>query len=128
MFQQKTGFTLIEALIVVIILGVLASISLPLYQKTVEKSFGDEARVVLQTIYTAQKMYRLDSNTYNSSLDPAVSGSLVEQDYLEDPNAGSPKFSYSITAADATTFTAQATRSGNDLTIDETGQITGTYP
>lgn len=127
-FREKKAFTLIEVLIVVIIIGVLAAVAVPTYEQTIETSFGDQAKVVLRVIYTAQRMYRSDANTYNASLDPLNAASLVSLDYLEDPNAGSAKFAYSITASGANTFTARATRKGKNLTIDQTGQIAGTYP
>ena len=53
-----------EMLIVVIIIGVLAAIALPRYRKTIEKGFGDKAITNLKVIFSVQKMYRSDYNTY----------------------------------------------------------------
>ncbi|MEA3560843.1 MAG: hypothetical protein U9R31_03635, partial [Candidatus Omnitrophota bacterium] len=87
----------------------------------------DEARTVLKTIYAAQRLYNLNNDAYNGSLDPLVVGSLVDYDYLENPNAGSPKFSYS-TALTVTGFTARATRNSGVnntefITINQAGSI-----
>ncbi|MDD5130223.1 MAG: prepilin-type N-terminal cleavage/methylation domain-containing protein, partial [Candidatus Omnitrophica bacterium] len=44
---MKKGFTLVELIIVVIIVGILASIGLTQYNKVVEKSRAAEARMIL---------------------------------------------------------------------------------
>ena len=67
--NNKKGFTLIEILVVVLIVGVLGSIALPQYLKSIEKSKYAEAEEILQTIYTAQHRYVLENNTYAENFD-----------------------------------------------------------
>ena len=54
------GFTLVEVMVVVIIIGVLAAIGIPQYTKTLEKGKMREAEANLYTMYMAEKMYKLD--------------------------------------------------------------------
>ena len=73
--KASRGFTLAEVLVVVIILGVLASVALPRYARTVETSKADEAQAVVKMIGTTNRMYRLDNNALaNGQLTGACAG------------------------------------------------------
>ncbi len=63
---MKKGFTLIELLVVVLILGILATISMPLYRKTVETSKATDALSILNMIANANRMYQLDNGSYST--------------------------------------------------------------
>ena len=59
--MKNKAFTLIELLVVVLIIGILAAIALPQYEKAVEKSRVAEAKIILNTVL---KNYQLCVNEY----------------------------------------------------------------
>lgn len=67
--KKKKGFTMIELLIVVLIIGVLAGISLPIYFKAVEKSRAVESIHMLGNIAKAQQRNKLQNQEYTDSLE-----------------------------------------------------------
>ena len=64
--RNRKGFTLIELMIVVAIIGILAAIAIPNFLKFQAKSKQSEAKTNLKAIYTAQTGYYGENNTYNS--------------------------------------------------------------
>ncbi|MBR2082680.1 MAG: type II secretion system protein [Elusimicrobiaceae bacterium] len=68
MQTNKQAFTLIELLVVVLIIGILAAVALPQYQKAVTKSLAVEALTNLNVIEKAQHAYRLSNGTYTRNL------------------------------------------------------------
>ena len=62
--KNKKGFTLIELMIVVAIIGILAAIAIPNFMKFQAKAKQSEAKTNLGAIYVAQLSYFSNSNTY----------------------------------------------------------------
>jgi prepilin-type N-terminal cleavage/methylation domain-containing protein len=98
----KRGFTLIEVLIVVIILGILATIAVPQFTKMMYRARTAEAYSTMGALKTALEVYKLEHTTYTDVL-----GDLDIT--FPDGATGSPNFDYEITNADDTTYTIEAT-------------------
>ncbi|MDD5761303.1 MAG: prepilin-type N-terminal cleavage/methylation domain-containing protein [bacterium] len=64
--RSKKGFTLIELMIVVAIIGILAAIAIPNFLKFQAKSRTTEARTNLGAIFTGQTSYYGEANTYGN--------------------------------------------------------------
>jgi prepilin-type N-terminal cleavage/methylation domain-containing protein len=65
--SPEAGFTIIELMIVVAIIGILASIAIPKYQDYVAKTKMAEAGEILSAIYTNQILYQSEYGTFANS-------------------------------------------------------------
>ncbi len=65
--RGQGGFTLIEILVVVVILGILASIIVPKIMKRPEEARRTKAKMDIKAIETALNLYRLDNGLYPST-------------------------------------------------------------
>jgi len=64
--KNEKGFTLIELMIVVAIIGILAAVAIPNFLRYQAKSMQSEARVLLSGIYTSETAYFAENNTYGA--------------------------------------------------------------
>jgi len=58
------GFTLVELMIVVIVVGILATIAIPMYQMTAERSKATEAKAALGLVRDSMREYLAEHGTY----------------------------------------------------------------
>jgi type IV pilus assembly protein PilE len=122
----KPGFTLIEVMIVVALLGIVAAMAVPSFRRVMEQARVDNAAAGLRSIWAAQRVYRLDNSTFAADLPTLAAGGLLESSLVS--STGS--FVFQVTSVSTQTFTASATRVGSvvwtgALTIDQDGQISG---
>lgn len=65
--MRPEGFTLIELMVVIVILGILAAIIAPRVMGRADEAKVTEAKVQIKNFETALKMYRLDNGRYPST-------------------------------------------------------------
>lgn len=130
--QNKKGFTLIELMIVVVIIGILAALAIPRFMQATTKSKQSEAKQILKQVYTMERTYRQEKGLYwaGGPADSSLGGALATLGVEIMPTA---LYSYSITAVAGTSFLATATATGldddptNDVwTIDQNGNLQNT--
>ena len=104
------GFTLIELMIVVVIMGILAAFAYPNYTRYIVESRRSDAQIALTQLAAQEEKYFSQCNTYIAT--PYTGGSVVLCTGLGTyPTASSNGF-YTLSVASATiatTFTATAT-------------------
>ncbi|MBW1707066.1 MAG: prepilin-type N-terminal cleavage/methylation domain-containing protein, partial [Deltaproteobacteria bacterium] len=61
---RDSGFTLIELMVVIVILGILAGFVVPRIMGRPEEARRMKAKVQIQSIETALKLYKLDNGDY----------------------------------------------------------------
>jgi prepilin-type N-terminal cleavage/methylation domain-containing protein len=64
--SDRQGFTLVEIIVVVIIIGVLASVAMPSYSIQIEKTRAAEGVQSLTALLAAQKRYQLENGAYEA--------------------------------------------------------------
>jgi type IV pilus assembly protein PilE len=148
MKQTQEGFTLIELMITVAIVGILAAIALPSYQDSVSKSRRADAKGVLLGLANAMERQYTVTNSYcdaggtggaNNCGSSGVNDSGAPEGInFKVPGETASYYTVKINAADAISYTLYAAPTGaqaNDkcgtLTYDNlgnkgiTGQATG---
>lgn len=125
--NKKKGFTLVELLVVILIIGVVAGISLPMYFSAVEKTRATESLTLLGTIAKAQQRYKTERDRYSTDIREL---DLTLKDYSTDEDAIGNEFDseyFNYTLLEPSLAKAKATRKNDDysLYIDyKTNEIT----
>ena len=137
--MNRKGFTLIELMIVVVIIGILAALAIPRFMEATKKAKVTEGKGILKQIYVAARAYYQengeypatgvfnDASTKNQGWTP-IAGLPVDRP------SGYPRFAYSVTTGGTGGFEATASCASSydqslhdiaDLVIDGEGITTG---
>ncbi len=114
---KNKGFTLIELMVVILIVGILGAVAIPKFMAASHKAKASEFPTVLSSIYTAEHAYQAETGGYSNDfseidIDP---GTVQSQWFL-----------YSIPVANNSAFVAQAevTNGGfGSASVGHTAQI-----
>ena len=118
--KNRKGFTLIELMIVVVIIGILAALAIPRFMRATTKSKQSEGKAILKQIYVMERAYRQEHDVYHSNLNTIG----VE---IDTANA---RYDYVLSGVTDSTFLASAGADLDDdadrdsMTIDQTGTLT----
>lgn len=127
------GFTLIELMITVAIVGIIAAIAYPSYQDSVRRSNRADAKSLLmedaqylERFYTVNNQY--DATTGADGLRNTADDVAVAVPRTQAPETGTARYNISLSAVADNTFTLQAVPTGTmagdacgTFTLDETG-------
>jgi len=125
--KRKLGFTLMEVLIVVAIIGILASIAIPSYSYHVRKGHRASAQSFMTDVATKQSQYLLDARNY------AVATTAITDLGLTIPTSVSTYYDVTVVSSantNATTtppsYTVKATPKAGTTQADD-GELTLTH-
>lgn len=120
--RNKRGFSLIELLIVLVIIGILAGLAIPRYMSSTVKAKQTEAKELLRQIYLMQRSYFQNNDRYWIPA-PGVSASAERPfafDTLGVEIMSSARYTYTITGnEDEFMARAIAERLDDDPAIDQ---------
>ena len=111
--KKESGFTLIELMIVIAIIGILAAIAIPQFAAYRKRSYNAAAESDLRNAATAQEAYYVDNATYTTGI-ANIEGATYGL-YLSD------KVGLDIVTATANTYVMTAAHSSGDKTYTLSG-------
>lgn len=133
--MRQGGFTLIELMIVIAIIGVLAAIAYPSYQGYIERTNRADMMTEMQQIASRIESNKINYKRYDRiPLSSVLSGTLASDGSVSFPSSGTALYTVNVTSDDDITLrdkdwtitaapvTGQRMANDGSLTLDSTGQ------
>ena len=106
--KDQKGFTLIELMIVIAIIGILAAIAIPQFSAYRKRSYNAASQADLRNAATAQEAYFVDNQIYSTLIAELIGASYGLYT--------SQNVTVSIVSSDASGYTMEADHSSGDKT------------
>ena len=100
--KNEKGFTLVELMIVVVIIGILASIAIPKFSSLISKTKVSEAKVMLRQIINLETSYYQNESTYFAFIE----GADADEIGFTQPDVNTRRFEYKFDIVGAAPFAA----------------------
>ncbi|MFQ6675706.1 MAG: type IV pilin protein [Fidelibacterota bacterium] len=128
--RHKHGFTLVELMIVIVIIGVLAAVAVPIYTNNVRKAKMSEADAALGTIRTELRIYYGENGSYpvQATAAPVVGAAWNDIGAGELTGKYFTDASYTYQSADGVSYSitcAAGTVLNSDRVMDQDGNLSG---
>lgn len=123
---KTNGFTLSEVMAAMTIIAIIATIAIPNYTKTMERTYWNSAQDVLRTIYNAEQVYKAQKGVFCTPMapitpPPAAATCNWSDIYMDDPNTSMGSLSSAVNFVffnfngTANTFQLRARRLGGQF-------------
>ena len=122
--RRQGGFTLIELIVAVAIIGILATIAYPAYQQQIRKSRRAEAQSFMMAVAARQQQFLLDTRAYAGTvagIGVPIPAAVSAHYTLTLAAAAGPPPTYTLTATPSAT---QSYETCGTLSIDQAGAKT----
>jgi type IV pilus assembly protein PilA len=123
--KADKGFTLVELLVVIVIIGILTAIALPSFLNQTAKAKQSEAKQNISSVIKAQQSFRTENPQFTANFDDLALGTLSTA------NATTPTFVYALVSGSIATEVSM-TADSRDAAVKaysgrtETAPVTGT--
>jgi len=119
LLRDTRGFTLVELLVVILIVGILATIALPAFLSQRVKGQDAKAETMIRTAHTALRTHELDQDTFNAT--------RADLEAIE-PTIGEASAAFVVVGTIDTFTITERSASNTDFTLtrDASGKVTRT--
>lgn len=122
--RLERGFTLIEMMIAVAVIGLLASVAIPAYQNYIREARRADAFTGLLDLQARQERWRVNNTTYGATANHTAMGFSDTTDFYSFTSTGNSATAYTLTAV------AQGSQTSDTgcttLTVNQAGAKTPT--
>lgn len=91
LLRDEQGFTLVELMVVIVILGILAGIGIPTYNNFVKRAYQAEVEVAARTLKLGLELYRFDNDGKYPATRTAGEDGSIKLEEIFVPNDSSRK-------------------------------------